>query len=392
MPDTVLQTQAPTPLTSFTEDEILFRDNIRQFADEKVRPLVKEMDEKGVFDKDLVHQFFQLGLMGIEVPEQYGGAGGKFFEAILAVEELSRVDASAGVIVDVQNTLVNNALLRWTTEEQKKRYLPRMVADLCGAYALSEARSGSDAFALQTKAELKGSDYVLNGRKLWITNGKEAGIFILFATVDPAAGYKGITAFIIEKEFPGFTVGKKEDKLGIRASSTCELILEDCRVPKSNILGEVGKGYKIAIETLNEGRIGIGAQMAGVARGAWEYAAKYAQERKQFGKSIADFQGIQFQIAQMATEIEAARLMVYNAARMKDAGIPFVKEAAMCKLFCSQVAERVTSLAIEIYGGYGFTKDYPVEKYWRDSKIGKIYEGTSNMQLATIAKLVMSGK
>jgi len=283
-------------------------------------------------------------------------------------------------------------LLRWTTEDQRKRYLPRMVSDTAGAYALSEAGSGSDAFALQTKAELKGSDYVLNGRKLWITNAKEAGVFILFATVEPSAGYKGITAFIIEKGFPGFTVGKKEDKLGIRASSTCELILEDCGVPKENVLGEVGKGYKIAIETLNEGRIGIGAQMLGVARGAWEYAANYAQERKQFGKPLADFQGIQFQIAQMATDIEAARLLVYNAARMKDAGVNFVKEAAMTKLFCSQVAERVTSLAIEIYGGYGFTKDYPVEKYWRDSKIGKIYEGTSNMQLQTIAKLVMSGK
>jgi butyryl-CoA dehydrogenase/short/branched chain acyl-CoA dehydrogenase len=294
--------------------------------------------------------------------------------------------------VDVQNTLVNNALLRWGNDEQKKLYLPRMAADLLGAYALSEAGSGSDAFALQTRAELKGSDYVLNGRKLWITNGKEAGLFVLFASVDPSAGYKGITAFLIEKDFAGFTVGKKEDKLGIRASSTCELILEDCRVPKANVLGEVGKGYKIAIETLNEGRIGIGAQMLGVARGAWEYAAKYAQERKQFGKPISDFQGIQFQIAQMATEIEAARLMVYNAARMKDAGMNFVKEAAMTKLFCSQVAERVTSLAIEIYGGYGFTRDYPVEKYWRDSKIGKIYEGTSNMQLATIAKLVMGGK
>jgi butyryl-CoA dehydrogenase/short/branched chain acyl-CoA dehydrogenase len=294
--------------------------------------------------------------------------------------------------VDVQNTLVNNALLRWSNEDQKKRYLPRLATDTCGAYALSEAGSGSDAFALQTRAELKGSDYVLNGRKLWITNSKEAGVFIVFATVDPGAGYKGITAFIIEKEFPGFTVGKKEDKLGIRASSTCELILEDCRVPKSNVLGEVGKGYRVAIETLNEGRIGIGAQMLGVARGAWECAVKYAQERKQFGKPIADFQGIQFQIAQMATDIEAARLLVYNSARMKDAGVPFVKEAAMAKLFCSQVAERVTSLAIEIYGGYGFTKDYPVEKYWRDSKIGKIYEGTSNMQLATIAKLVMGGK
>lgn len=388
MPESALLS-APAPLTSLTEDEVLFRDNVRQFADEKVRPLAKEMDEKGVFDKALIQQFFQLGLMGIEVPEQFGGAGGKFFEAILAVEELSRADASAGVIVDVQNTLVNNALLRWATSEQKKRYLPRMTADMAGAYALSEAGSGSDAFAMQTRAELRGSDYVLNGRKLWITNAKEAGLFVLFATVEPSAGYKGITAFIIEKEFPGFTVGKKEDKLGIRASSTCELILEDCRVPRENVLGEVGKGYKIAIETLNEGRIGIGAQMVGLARGAWEYAAKYAQERKQFGKAIAEYQGIQFQIAQMATEIEAARLMVYNAARMKDAGLPFVKEAAMTKLFASQVAERVTSLAIEIYGGYGFTKDYPVEKYWRDSKIGKIYEGTSNMQLQTIAKLVM---
>jgi len=371
---------------------MLFRDNVRQFAEDKVRPLVKEMDEKGVFDHGLIDEFFHLGLMGIEIPQQYGGGGGEFFEAILAVEEMSRVDASAGVIVDVQNTLVNNAVLRWGTDDQKKRYLPRMAEHTCGAYALSEAGSGSDAFALQTRAELKGGDYLLNGRKLWITNAKEAGIFILFATVDVAAGYKGITAFIIEKDFPGFTVGKKEDKLGIRASSTCELILEDCRVPKSNVLGEAGQGYKIAIETLNEGRIGIGAQMAGVARGAWEVAAKYAQQRKQFGKAIADFQGIQFQIAQMATEIEAARLMVYNAARMKDAGIPFVKEAAMAKLFCSQVAERVTSLAIEIYGGYGFTKDYPVEKYWRDSKIGKIYEGTSNMQLATIAKLLLGGK
>ncbi|HET9409108.1 MAG TPA: acyl-CoA dehydrogenase [Candidatus Sulfotelmatobacter sp.] len=392
MPETLLQSAVPTPLTSLTEDEILFRDNIRQFADEKVRPLVKEMDEKGVFEKSLIHEFFQLGLMGIEVPEQYGGSGAKFFEAILAVEELSRVDASAGVIVDVQNTLVNNALLRWGNEEQKKRYLPRMATELVGAYALSEAGSGSDAFAMQTRAAQKGGDYVLNGRKLWITNGKEAGLFVLFATIDPSAGYKGITAFLVEKDFPGFTVGKKEDKLGIRASSTCELILEDCRVPKENVLGEVGKGYKIAIETLNEGRIGIGAQMIGIARGAWEFASHYAQERKQFGKPIADFQGIQFQIAQMATEIEAARLMVYNAARMKDAGVNFVKEAAMTKLFASQVAERVTSLAIEVYGGYGFTKDYPVEKYWRDAKIGKIYEGTSNMQLATIAKLVLGGK
>jgi alkylation response protein AidB-like acyl-CoA dehydrogenase len=392
MPDTTLQSAVPTPLTTLTEDEILFRDNIRQFADDKIRPLVKEMDEKGVFDKNLIHEFFQLGLMGIEIPEQYGGGGAKFFEAILAVEELSRVDASAGVVVDVQNTLVNNALLRYSNADQKKRYLPRMASETVGAYALSEAGSGSDAFAMQTRAQIKGTDYVINGRKLWITNAKESGLFILFATIDPSAGYKGITAFLIEKDFPGFTVGKKEDKLGIRASSTCELILEDCKVPKENVLGEPGKGYKIAIETLNEGRIGIGAQMIGVARGAWEFAAKYAQERKQFGKPLADFQGIQFQIAQMATEIEAARLMVYNAARMKDAGVNFVKEAAMTKLFASQVAERVTSLAIEIYGGYGFTKDYPVEKYWRDAKIGKIYEGTSNMQLATIAKLLLGGK
>jgi len=392
MPEAILTAAHPTPLNSLTDDEILFRDNIHQFAEEKVRPLVKEMDENAVFDHGLVEQFFQLGLMGIEVPEQYGGGAGTFFEAILAVEELSRVDASAGVVVDVQNTLVNNAFLRWGSDEQKKRYLPKMTSDTVGAYALSEAGSGSDAFALQTRAQVEGSDYVLNGRKLWITNGKEAGIFILFASVDPSAGYKGITAFIIEKNFPGFSVGKKEDKLGIRASSTCELLPEDCRVPRANVLGEPGKGYRIAIETLNEGRIGIGAQMAGVARGAWEYACQYAKERKQFGKTISDFQGIQFQLAQMATEIEAARLMVYNAARMKDAGMNFVKEAAMAKLFSSQVAERVTSLAVEIYGGYGFTKDYPVEKYWRDYKIGKIYEGTSNMQLQTIAKLLLTGK
>jgi butyryl-CoA dehydrogenase/short/branched chain acyl-CoA dehydrogenase len=392
MPEMALQLPQSMPLTTLSEDETLFRDNIRQFADEKIRPLVKEMDEKGVFEKDLIREFFQLGLMGIEIPEQYGGGGAKFFEAILAVEELSRVDASAGVVVDVQNTLVNNALLRWGSEEQKKRYLPRMAADTVGAYALSEANSGSDAFGLQTRAVLKDSEYVLNGRKLWITNAKEAGLFVLFATLDPTAGYKGITAFLVENSFPGFSVGKKEDKLGIRASSTCELILEDCRIPKENVLGDPGKGYKIAIETLNEGRIGIGAQMTGLARGAWEYACKYVQERKQFGKVIAEFQGIQFQIAQMATEIEAARLMVYNCARMKDAGVNFVKEAAMTKLFAAQVAERVTSLVIDIYGGYGFTKDYPVEKYWRDAKIGKIYEGTSNMQLATIAKLVLGAK
>ncbi|HEY2392571.1 MAG TPA: acyl-CoA dehydrogenase [Candidatus Angelobacter sp.] len=382
----------PQPLVVLTDDENLFRDNVRQFADQALRPKVREMDEKGVFERELIDQFFSLGLMGIEVPEQYGGAGGSFFEAILAVEEISRVDASAGVIVDVQNTLVNNALVRWTTEDQKRRYLPKMTSNTVGAYALSEASSGSDAFAMQTRAELKGSEYLLNGRKLWITNSKEAGVFILFATLDPAAGYKGITAFIVEKNFSGFTVGKKEDKLGIRASSTCELILEDCRVPKENVLGEVGKGYKIAIETLNEGRIGIGAQMLGLARGAWESALKYSQERKQFGKSISDFQGIQFQLAQMATEIEAVKMMVYNAARMKDAKMNFVKEAAMTKLFASQVAERVASLAVEIFGGNGFTKEYPVEKYYRDAKIGKIYEGTSNMQLQTIAKMLLGGK
>jgi alkylation response protein AidB-like acyl-CoA dehydrogenase len=387
MPETLLH-RSP-PVSSISEDETLFRDTVRQFAEDKIRPHVKQMDEAGVFERSLLDESFQLGLMGIEIPESYGGSGGTFFEAILAVEEFSRVDASAGVIVDVQNTLVNNALIRWGNEVQKKHYLPRMASDTVGAYALSEAASGSDAFALQTRAELKGSEYVLNGRKLWITNAKEAGLFILFATLDLAKGYKGITAFLVENNFPGFTVGKKEDKLGIRASSTCELSLEDCRVPKENVLGEPGKGYKIAIETLNEGRIGIGAQMIGVARGAWEYAVKYAKERKQFGKSISEFQSIQFQLAQMATEIEAARLLVYNTARMKDAGMNFLKEAAMTKLYTSQVAERVTSLAVEIFGGAGFTKDYPVEKYFRDAKIGKIYEGTSNMQLGTIAKIVL---
>jgi alkylation response protein AidB-like acyl-CoA dehydrogenase len=382
----------PQPLLALTDDEKMFRENVRQFAEESVKPKVKEMDEKGVFDKGLIDQFFQLGLMGIEIPEQYGGSGGTFFEAILAVEEMSRVDPSAGVIVDVQNTLCINAILKWGTEEQKKKYLPKMATEWVGAYALSEAGSGSDAFALTTRAEDKGDHWLLNGQKMWITNGKEASLFIMIATVDSGLGYKGITAFLVEKDFPGFTVGKKEDKLGIRASSTCELILEDCKVPKENMLGEKGKGYKIAIETLNEGRIGIGAQMLGLAQGAFDNAAKYAQERKQFGQAIANFQGIQFQIAQMATEIAAARLMVYNAARMKDTGMDFVKDAAMTKLYCSQVAERVASLAVEIYGGYGFTKDYPVEKFFRDSKIGKIYEGTSNMQLQTIAKMVLSGK
>jgi butyryl-CoA dehydrogenase/short/branched chain acyl-CoA dehydrogenase len=347
------------------------------------------MDEQGKFSSELIQQFFELGLMGIEVPEQYGGQGGTFFNAILAVEELSRVDASAGVIVDVQNTLVNNAILRWGNEEQKKKYSTRLAADMVGAYALSEAGSGSDAFALSTRGEDKGDHFVLNGRKLWITNGGEAGLFIVFANVAPDKGYRGITAFLVERDLPGFAVGKKENKLGIRASSTCELILEDCAVKKENVLGEIGKGYKIAIETLNEGRIGIGAQMVGVAQGALECGINYSKERHQFGKSIAGFQGVQFQIAQIATELEAARLMVYNCARLKDAGEDFVKQAAMTKLFTSQVAEHVTSQVVELYGGYGYTRDYPAEKYYRDAKIGKIYEGTSNMQLQTIAKLIL---
>lgn len=377
-------------LLALADEEILFRDSVRQFAEQKVRPLSREMDEKGVFDKGLIQDFFDLGLTGIEIPEELGGQGGTFFDSILAVEELSRVDASAGVVVDVQNTLVNNAFLRWGSPLLQRKYLPQLASNKIGAYALSEANSGSDAFALLTKAERQGDVYVLNGKKLWITNGKEAGIYIVLANLDPTAGYRGITAFIVDREFPGFTVGKKEDKLGIRASSTCELLFEDCRVPAENVLGEVGRGYKIAIETLNEGRIGIGAQMIGVARGALEYAVTYASERKQFGKPIAEFQGVQFQIAQAATELAAARLMVYNAARMKDSGMNFVKEAAMAKLFSSQVAERVTSLAVEIHGGNGYTKDYPVEKYYRDAKIGKIYEGTSNMQLQTIAKLILA--
>ena len=347
------------------------------------------MDEHGKFSADLIKQFFDLGLMGIAIPEEYGGQGGSFFNSILAVEELSRADASAGVIVDVQNTLVNNAILLWATEDQKRRYCPRLATDTVGAYALSEAGSGSDAFALATRAEEKGDAYVLNGRKLWITNGAEAGLFIVFANIAPDKGYRGITAFLVERDFEGFTVGKKENKLGIRASSTCELILEDCVVKKENVLGEVGRGYKIAIETLNEGRIGIGSQMVGLSQGALDYGINYVKERKQFGKSIASFQGVQFQIAQIATELEAARLMVYNAARMKDAGEDFVKLAAMTKLFTSQVAEHVTSQVVELYGGYGYTKDYPAEKYYRDAKIGKIYEGTSNMQLQTIAKLIL---
>ena len=347
------------------------------------------MDEHQKLDPAVIKQCFDLGLMGIETPEEFGGAGANFFTAILAVEELSRVDASVGVLVDVQNTLVNNAFIRWGTPEQKQKYLTKLASGTVGAYALSEPSSGSDAFAMQTRAVDKGDHYLINGQKLWITNGIEAEIFVLFANANPEAGYRGITAFIIEKGFEGFSVGKKENKLGIRASSTVELILEDCKVPKENVLGEVGKGYKISIETLNEGRIGIGAQMIGIATGALECALAYTGERQQFGKPINQFQGVQFQLAEMATDLEAARLLVYNAARMKDAGINFVKEAAMAKLYSSRVAERVTSKAIELYGGYGYVKDYPVEKYWRDSKIGAIYEGTSNMQLQTIAKLII---
>jgi butyryl-CoA dehydrogenase/short/branched chain acyl-CoA dehydrogenase len=377
------------PLTDLTEEEALFRDSVAAFADEQIRPHVAEMDEQGKFRKNLIDQFFELGLMGIEIPEQYGGADSSFFMGILAVEELSAVDASAGVIVDVQNTLVNNALLRWATEEQKERYLPKLVSEWVGAYALSEASAGSDAFNLSARAVESDGGYVLNGQKLWITNASEGELFIIFATINPELGYKGITAFLVEKSFAGFSVGKKEDKLGIRASSTCELVLEDCEVPSENVLGEVGKGYKIAIETLNEGRIGIGAQMIGLSRGALEEAIAYSKERISFGRPISSFQGIQFPLAEMASELEAARLMVYNSARLKDAGQIFVGEAAKTKYFTSVVAERVTSRALEVFGGYGYSKDYPVEKYFRDAKIGAIYEGTSNMQLATIAKLLL---
>src|SRR5467141_316713 len=379
-------------LTTLSEDEQMFRASVREFAEGELRPRVEEMDAHGKLDPALIKQCFDLGLMGIETPEEFGGAGSSFFTAILAVEELSRVDASVGVLVDVQNTLVNNALIHWGTQEQKKKYLPQLASERVGAYALSEAGSGSDAFAMQTRAVDGGDHFVLNGRKLWITNGKEADIFVLFANANPEAGYRGITAFLVEKGFAGFSVGKKENKLGIRASSTTEIILEDCPVPKENVLGEVGRGYKVSIETLNEGRIGIGAQMIGIAGGALESSLAYTAEREQFGKSINEFQGVQFQLAEMATDLEAARLMVYNAARMKDAGQNFVKEAAMAKLFSSRVAERIASKAIELYGGYGFVKDYPVEKYWRDSKIGAIYEGTSNMQLQTIAKLLIGSK
>src|SRR5215510_4635458 len=379
----------PAPLTVLSEEERLFQATVRRFAREQIAPHVREMDEAAVFRKDIIKQFFELGLMGIEIPEEYGGQGGTFFQCVLAVEELSAVDPSAGVIVDVQNTIVNNALLRWSNAEQKRKYLPRLAENTVASYALSEAGSGSDAFGMATRAVDHGDHFLLTGRKLWITNAAESGIFLLFANANPEAGYRGITAFIVEREFHGFQVGKKEDKLGLRASSTCELILDNCRVPRGNVLGEVGQGYKIAIETLNEGRIAIGAQMIGLARGALDHAVAYAKERKQFGKAIGEFQGLQFQLAKMAVELEAARLLVYNAARLRDAGVPFVTEAAMAKLYSSEIAEKVASKAIEVHGGVGITKDYPVEKLYRDAKIGRIYEGTSNIQLLTIAKKLL---
>ncbi|MEK7432159.1 MAG: acyl-CoA dehydrogenase [Cyanobacteriota bacterium] len=379
-----------SPLTHFSEEEIMFRDTVKSFAEENIKPLVKKMDEESHFDKNLLKKFFDLGVMGIEIPEEYEGAGSTFFNSILLIEEFAKVDASPSVLVDVQNTLVNNAFVRWGSKELKQKYLPKLATQFVGSYALSEAGSGSDAFALETKAEDKGDHYLLNGRKLWITNANESDIFIVFANANKDLGYKGITAFVVEKGFTGFSIGKKEDKLGIRASSTCELVLDDCIVPKENVLGEVGKGYKVAIETLNEGRIGIGAQMIGVAQGALEHAIKYSKERFQFGKSISSFQALQFQLAELAVETEAARLMVYNAARIKDAKKDYIKEAAMAKYFSSHVAEKVASQCIEVFGGYGFTKDYPAEKYFRDSKIGKIYEGTSFMQLQTIAKIILT--
>ena len=377
------------PLTVLAEDETLFRGSVRKFAEAQIRPLVREMDEHAKIPRDLIDRLFELGVMAIEIPETYGGAGASFFHAVLAVEELSRVDPSIGVLVDVQNTLVVNAFLRWGTDDLKRRYLPRLASTTVGAYALSEAGSGSDAFALTTRAHDDGDHYVLSGRKLWITNGNEADVFIVFATVNPDAGYRGITAFVVERGFAGFTVGKKEDKLGIRASSTCELLFDDCRVPKANVLGEVGKGYKTAIETLNEGRIGIGAQMIGLAAGALDHTIRYTKERKQFGKPIAEFQAVQHQIGRAAVDVEAARLTVYNAARLRDAGKPFLTEAAICKIFSSEVAERVSSLAVNLFGGNGFVKEYPVEKLFRDAKIGQIYEGTSNLQLQTIAKQIL---
>jgi len=377
---------APSPLTRLSEEEQLFHSTVLDFARQTIAPLVRTMDDAQQFDPSILRQLFELGLMGIEVPEQHGGAAGSFFDSVLAIQAISTVDPAVAVLVDVHNTLVVNALRRWATDAQKRQWLPRLAKDTPGAYALSEAGSGSDAFALQTRAEATSAGYRLNGRKLWISNAREAGLFIVFATLDPVAGYRGITAFLVEKGTPGFTVGRQEDKLGLRASSTCELLLDNCEVPAENLLGEPGKGYKIAIETLNEGRIGIGAQMLGLAEGAWGHAVRYAKERRQFGKTIAEFQAVQFSLAQMATDIEAARLLVYNAARLKDAGQPYVREAAMTKLFASQVAERVASQCVEIFGGNGFVRDYPAEKYFRDAKVGKIYEGTSNMQLMTIAK------
>jgi alkylation response protein AidB-like acyl-CoA dehydrogenase len=382
-------TTSTVPLTTLSEEEQMFRDAVRDFAEQEVRPRVASMEKAAAIDPTLIPKLFELGLMGIEIPEAFGGAGGGLFMTVLAVEELSAVDASAAIFVDVQNTLVIEPLVQWATDDQKTRYLPRLATETIGAYALSEPESGSDAFGLQTRATQRGDRWVLEGRKLWITNGAEAGAYIIFANTDFAKGYKGITAFIVERGFKGFSVGKKEDKLGIRASSTTELILDGCEVPAANVLGEVGKGYKVAIETLNTGRIGIGAQMIGVARGALTAALGYVKERKQFGKPIAEFQGLQFQLAQAATELESARLMVYNAARMKDAGVEYTLNAAQAKLLSSQVAERVTSLAVELFGGYGYTKEYPVEKFYRDAKIGAIYEGTSNMQLNTIAKLLL---
>ena len=379
----------PPALTTLTEDETLFRDSVYRFADERVRPLVREMDDQAKIPRSLVDQLFELGVMGIEVPETFGGAGARFFHAVLAVESLSRVDPSIGVLVDVQNTLVNNALMRWGSDDLKRRYLPRLATSSVGAYALSEAGSGSDAFAMTTRAVAHGDELVLTGRKLWITNSLEADVFIVFANASPDAGYRGITAFVIERGVEGFTIGKKEDKLGIRASSTCELIFDGCRVGRAQVLGEVGNGYKVAIETLNEGRIGIGAQMIGLSQGALDHAIRYTRERQQFGKAIADFQAVQFQLARAATELEAARLMVYNAARLRDTNRPFLTAAAMCKVFSSDVAEHVTSLAGQLFGGYGYVKDYPVEKLYRDAKIGQIYEGTSNLQWQTIAKQML---
>jgi len=381
---------SPAPLTQLSDDESLFFESIEEFARHEIAPHVREMDEHAKIPRTLVDKLFDLGVMAVEIPEEFGGAGASFFHAVLAVEALSRVDASVGVLVDVHNTLCINALLRWGSVDIKRRYLSKLAGGSLGAYALSEAGSGSDAFALTTRAVRDGDEFRLTGRKLWITNGNEADVFIVLATVDPAAGYRGITAFIVERGFQGFTVGKKEDKLGIRASSTCELLLEDCRVPVDNVLGDLGKGHKVAMETLNEGRIGIGAQMVGIAQGALDAAVAYTKERRQFGRAIADFQGVQFQLARAAVDVEAARLMVYNAARLRDAGQPFLTEAAMCKLFSSEVAEEVASLAMNLYGGYGFVKDYPVEKFFRDAKIGQIYEGTSNMQLQTIAKQLLA--